>query len=100
MTIKLTPDAPRELNCKVYPLSKDERELLQKWILEEEELGRIYEGPSPLHGTSLLHQQERQFGEKNHHGLPTAEQVHSQRQQPPAQYTVHTGKTARQITLL
>ena len=47
MTIKLTPDAPRELNCKVYPLSKDERELLQKWILEEEELGRIYEGPSP-----------------------------------------------------
>jgi hypothetical protein len=39
MTIKLTPDAPTELNCKVYPLSKDERELLQKWILEEEELG-------------------------------------------------------------
>jgi hypothetical protein len=39
MTIKLTPDAPRELNCKVYPLSKDKRELLQKWILEEEELG-------------------------------------------------------------
>jgi hypothetical protein len=47
MTIKLTPDTPKELNCKVYPLSKDERELLQKWILEEEELGRIYEGPSP-----------------------------------------------------
>ena len=47
MTIKLNPDAPRELNCKVYPLSKDEHELLQKWILEEEELGRIYEGPSP-----------------------------------------------------
>jgi hypothetical protein len=39
MTIKLTPDAPKELNCKVDPLSKDERELLQKWILEEEELG-------------------------------------------------------------
>jgi hypothetical protein len=47
MTIKLNPNAPRELNCKVYPLSKDEHELLQKWILEEEELGRIYEGPSP-----------------------------------------------------
>jgi hypothetical protein len=47
MTIKLNPDAPRELNCKVYPLSKDKHELLQKWILEEEELGRIYEGPSP-----------------------------------------------------
>jgi hypothetical protein len=47
MTIKLNPDAPRELNCKVYPLSKDEHKLLQKWILEEEELGQIYEGPSP-----------------------------------------------------
>jgi hypothetical protein len=47
MTIKLNPDTPRELNCKVYPLSKDEHELFQKWILEEEELGRIYEGPSP-----------------------------------------------------
>jgi hypothetical protein len=47
MTIKLTPDVPRELNCKVYPLSRDECELLQKWILEEEELGRIYKGPSP-----------------------------------------------------
>jgi hypothetical protein len=47
MTITLTPDAPRELNCKVYLLSKDEHELLQKWILEEEELGCIYEGPSP-----------------------------------------------------
>ena len=24
MTITLTPDAPKELNCKVYPLSQDE----------------------------------------------------------------------------
>ena len=40
MTITLTPDAPKELNCKVYPLLKDERELLRRWILEEEELGR------------------------------------------------------------
>ena len=47
MTITLTPDAPRELNCKVYPLSRDERDLLKRWILEEEDLGRIYAGPSP-----------------------------------------------------
>ena len=47
MTITLTPDAPKELNCKVYPLSQDERELLKCWILEEEDLGRIYAGPSP-----------------------------------------------------
>jgi hypothetical protein len=46
MTIRLKPDTPDTINCKVYPLSRDERELLKKWILEEEELGRIYEGPS------------------------------------------------------
>jgi hypothetical protein len=58
MMIKLTPDAPKELNCKVYPLSKDERELLQKWILEEEELGRICyrpldPGTSPPRSTGI-----------------------------------------------
>jgi Reverse transcriptase (RNA-dependent DNA polymerase) len=47
MTITLTSDAPKELNCKVYPLSRDERDLLKRWILEEEDLGRIYAGPSP-----------------------------------------------------
>ena len=46
MTITLTADAPKELNCKVYPLSRDEQELLKRWILEEEDLGRIYAGPS------------------------------------------------------
>jgi hypothetical protein len=30
MTIKLKPDAPDVINCKIYPLTKDERELLQK----------------------------------------------------------------------
>jgi hypothetical protein len=39
MTIKLKPDAPDIINCKIYPLTRDERELLQKWILEEEALG-------------------------------------------------------------
>jgi hypothetical protein len=28
MTIKLKPDAPDVINCKIYPLTKDERELL------------------------------------------------------------------------
>jgi hypothetical protein len=45
-TIKLKPDAPDVINCKIYPLTKDERELLQRWILEEEALGRIYAGSS------------------------------------------------------
>jgi hypothetical protein len=39
MTIKLKPDAPDVINCKIYPLTKDERELLQKWIFDEEALG-------------------------------------------------------------
>jgi hypothetical protein len=30
MTIKLKPDAPDVINCKIYPLTKEERELLQK----------------------------------------------------------------------
>jgi hypothetical protein len=47
MTIKLKDDAPDIINCKIYPLMKEERELLQKWILDKEALGRIYVGSSP-----------------------------------------------------
>jgi hypothetical protein len=47
MTIKLKDNAPDVINCKIYPLTRDERELLQKWILDEEALGRIYAGSSP-----------------------------------------------------
>jgi hypothetical protein len=47
MMIKLKDGAPDVINCKIYPLTKDERELLQKWILDEEALGRIYTGSSP-----------------------------------------------------
>jgi hypothetical protein len=39
MTIKLKSDIPDVINCKIYPLTKDKRELLQKWILDEEALG-------------------------------------------------------------
>jgi hypothetical protein len=53
MTIKLKDDAPDVINCKIYPLTKDERELLQKWILNEEALGRIYTGSSPY--TTLVY---------------------------------------------
>ena len=47
MSIKLSPDAPAIINCKVYPLSRDKREQLQKFLATELELGRIKEGPSP-----------------------------------------------------
>ena len=47
MSIKLSPNAPAVINCKVYPLSRDEREQLQKFLATELELGQIKEGPSP-----------------------------------------------------
>ncbi len=47
MSIQLKGDAPEVINCKVYPLTKDERITLQKFLATELELGRIKEGPSP-----------------------------------------------------
>ena len=47
MTIQLRKDAPAVINCKVYPLTKEERQPLQKFLATELELGCIKEGPSP-----------------------------------------------------
>ena len=47
MTIPLKADAPNIINCKVYPLTREERGLLEKFLAKELELGRIKEGPSP-----------------------------------------------------
>ena len=47
MTIPLKTDAPDVINCKVYPLTQEERGLLEKFLAKELELGRIKEGPSP-----------------------------------------------------
>ena len=47
MGIKFKHDAPASINCKVYPLTRAERDLLQKFLATELELGRIQEGPSP-----------------------------------------------------
>ena len=47
MSIKFKDDAPAFINCKVYPLTRAERDLLQKFLATELELGRIQEGPSP-----------------------------------------------------
>ena len=53
MTIILKNDAPAVINCKVYPLTKDERAQLQKFLAMELELRRIIEGPLPY--TSLVY---------------------------------------------
>ena len=47
MTIPLKADAPDMINCKVYPLTRKERGLLEKFLTKELKLGRIKEGPSP-----------------------------------------------------
>ena len=45
--IKLKKDAPDQLNCKIYPLTKQETETLRKYVDEELEKGFITEGASP-----------------------------------------------------
>ena len=47
MTIPLKEGSPDVINCKVYPLTRKERGLLEKFLAKELELGRIKEGPSP-----------------------------------------------------
>ena len=47
MTIPLKVDAPDVINCKVYPLTREEWGLLETLLAKELELGRIKEGPSP-----------------------------------------------------
>jgi hypothetical protein len=41
MTIRFKPGAPDHIDCKVYPLSKEDRVRMQKWLEKEEKLKRI-----------------------------------------------------------
>ena len=47
MTISLKANAPNVINCKVYPLTREERGLLEKFLAKELKLGRIKKGPLP-----------------------------------------------------
>ena len=47
MTIPLKADAPDVINYKVYPLTREEKELLEKFLANELKIGRIKKGPSP-----------------------------------------------------
>jgi hypothetical protein len=47
VSIRLKKDAPEQLNCKIYPLTKQEDEALRKYLDEELEKGFIVEGASP-----------------------------------------------------
>src|SRR6266702_1368510 len=45
--IKLRPDAPPKINCKIYPLTPKEDESLKVYIEENLAKGYIYKGSSP-----------------------------------------------------
>jgi hypothetical protein len=47
MCIKFIPNAPGELDCKIYPLNQQELETLCKYLAEELAKGFIEDGSSP-----------------------------------------------------
>jgi hypothetical protein len=72
MKITLHPDAPRTINCKVYPLTRKEEQYVWEFLKEEEEKGYIYPGVSPIVSPTFCDQQERSWGEEDDHGLQTS----------------------------
>jgi len=50
--VKLRPDALQKINCKIYPLTPKEDELLKVYIKENLAKGYIYEGSSPYASSS------------------------------------------------
>ena len=46
LEIPLMQDVPKVLDCKVYPLTKEEWDLLRTFLAEEQEKGYIYPGSS------------------------------------------------------
>jgi len=47
VVIELLPGAPKQLNCKVYPLTRQETKTLKKFLSEEIDKGYIEETASP-----------------------------------------------------
>ena len=64
MTIPLKEGSLDVINCKVYPLTCEERGLLEKFLAKELELGRIKEGPSPY--TSPVYFINKKDSEEKH----------------------------------
>jgi hypothetical protein len=45
--LEFLPGVLKEIDCKVYPLSRAEQDQLRVFLTEEEEKGYIYKGSSP-----------------------------------------------------
>jgi len=63
MKIPLHPDAPKTINCKIYPLNKEEESYVQEFLKEEEEKGYIYPGASPI-TSPTFGREKKEDGEK------------------------------------
>ena len=64
MTVPLKEGSLDVINCKVYPLTREERGLLEKFLAKVLELGRIKEGPSPY--TSPVYFINKKDSEEKH----------------------------------
>jgi len=47
LVIDFFPGVPKEIDCKVYPLSRAEQDQLHIFLMEEEEKGYIFKGSLP-----------------------------------------------------
>jgi hypothetical protein len=47
LEIPLMPEVAKVINCKVYPLTKEERDLLHTFLSEKQKKGYIYPRSSP-----------------------------------------------------
>ena len=63
MKIPLHPDAPKMINCKIYPLNREEENYVQEFLLEEEAKGYIYPGSSPITSPTFV-REKKEDGEK------------------------------------
>src|ERR1700682_466663 len=63
MKIPLHPDAPKTINCKIYPLSKEEEDYVRSFLQEEEEKGYIYPGASNIVSPTFV-RDKKEDGEK------------------------------------
>jgi hypothetical protein len=64
LEIPLMPEAPKVIDCKVYPLTKEERDLLCTFLSKEQEKGYIYSGSSPY--TALVFFIEKNDSDEKH----------------------------------
>jgi hypothetical protein len=80
MKIPLHPDAPKTINCKIYPLTREEEDYVWGFLKEEEEKGYIYPGASPIVSPTFIREKKEAWEKQIIMDLQTGQQVHCLRQ--------------------